>query len=369
MTQLKPRVAMFISNMNGAGAQAVWLALARGMVERDYVVDLVLAQATGSFLKDVPSDVRIIDLNASRVLASLPALVRYLRRERPQAFISAMNYINLTAIWARILARVPTRLVITEHNTVSHFGSHSANFRFRVTRYLLRFFYPLADEIVAVSKGTATDLAQVTCMNPTHIQTIYNPVILPELREKAQMAIDDVWFKAHQPPVILAVGRLNPQKDFETLIRAFALVRKQLNARLLILGEGDERAKLESVIEELHLTDDVRLPGFINNPYAYMSRAALFVLSSKEEGLGNVLIEALYCGASLVSTDCPHGPNEILRGGQYGKLVQVGDIEAMSTAIINILTNPPQRQPEESWRPYRMETVVDQYLTLLFKNK
>jgi glycosyltransferase involved in cell wall biosynthesis len=368
MSQPKTRVAFFISHMKGAGAQGVFLALARGFAERDYAVDLVLAQAEGDFLDRVHPAVRIVDLKSSRVLTSLPALIGYLKRERPQALVSAMNYINLTALWARFLARVPVRLVITEHSTLSQDMQHTPDLKLRLALFLIRFFYPWADGIVAVSKGASDDLAQMAGLDRKRIRTIYNPVVLPELLGKTQTALEHPWFEANQPPVILGVGRLHPQKDFATLIQAFAQVRQRRQARLLILGEGPERPKLEALVKKLGVEQDASLPGFVTNPYPYMAHAALFVLSSVEEGLGNVLIEALYCGTSLISTDCPSGPREILKDGQYGQLVPVGDVTALARAIETALVNKTPPPPQESWRPFELETVVTQYINVLEGN-
>lgn len=354
------RLAFFVPSMRGGGAERVTLNLARGVAERGYAVDLVLAQAEGPFLAEVPESVRVVDLKASRVLLSLPALVRYLRRERPEAMLSAMCHANIVALWAQRLAGVPMRMVVSERITLSRSAQ-----RGRLMPQLIRHFYLWADGIVAVSKGVADDLAQVAGIPRQRIQVIYNPVVTPELWQKAQAPLEHPWFKPGQPPALLAVGRLSPQKDFPTLIQAFARVRQACPARLLILGEGEERPGLEALVRQLGLERDVSLPGFVTNPYAYMARASLFVLSSRWEGLPGVLIEALYCGAPLIATDCPSGPREILRDGQYGQLVPVGNATALARAIETSLESETPRAPRESWRPFELETVVNQYISTL----
>jgi glycosyltransferase involved in cell wall biosynthesis len=190
-------------------------------------------------------------------------------------------------------------------------------------------------------------------------------VITPEVREKARARLQHPWFETGQPPVVLAVGRLTKQKDFPLLIRAFAQVCQKRRARLIILGEGPDRPLLEAQVSELGLEDEVALPGFVENPYAYMSRAALYVLSSQWEGLPTVLIEALYCGAPVVATDCPSGPREILANGRYGALVPMGDVSALAQAIEAGLAGKTPSPTAESWQPYALETVVDQYIRLL----
>lgn len=339
MSSLGNKIALFLPSLRGGGAERVMVNLARGFSEKGLEVDLVLAKAEGPYLSEVPAGVRVIDLHSSRVLASLPHLVRYLRRERPQAILSAMDHANIVAIWARKLARVQSRVVVTVHNTLSRATTNSDNFRGRLMPCLIRMFYPWADAVVAVSGGVAEDLAKATGLPQEQIRVIYNPVVTPEILEKAEEPLNHTWFAPGEPPVILSAGRLTKQKDYPTLIRAFAMVRRERPARLMILGEGEERPKLEALIQELGLDEDVSLPGFVDNPYAYMARSAVFVLSSAWEGFGNVLVEAMAVGTPVVATDCPSGPAEILEGGKWGKLVPVGDIEALAEAIMATLTN------------------------------
>jgi glycosyltransferase involved in cell wall biosynthesis len=359
------KLAIFLPSLSGGGAERAMLNLAHGLAESGYSVDLVLAQAKGPYLDDVHDTVRIVDLQASRVLASIPALARYLRRERPKAVVSALNYANVVALWARRLAGSSSRVLVNEQNTISRSAGNSARRRQRLVPHLVKLFYPWADYVIGNSEGVAEDLAQVTGLPPSQLKMLYNPVVTPEVRERARSPLDHPWFAAGQPPVVLAVGRLTRQKDFPSLIRAFAQVRQTRPARLLILGEGVDRPALEELVNELGLGDDVAMPGFVDNPYAYMSRASLYVLSSRWEGLPTVLIEALYCGPSIVATDCPSGPKEILANGKHGALVPVGDVTALAQAIEAGLAGktPPPR--EESWHPYSVEAVVEQYLGLM----
>lgn len=365
MIHHRGRLAFFIPDMVGGGAQRVMLNLLQGVARRGYALDLVLVQALGPFLSELPGGVRLVDLKASRTIASLPALVRYLRHEQPKAMLSALNRANYVALWARRLAGVTTRLAVSEHNTLSILVQQSHDWRAKLIPRLNKRFYPWADSIVAVSKGVATDLAHETGISDGRIEVIYNPVVTPELRSKALAPPDHPWFQPGKPPVALAVGRLSKQKDFCTLIGAFARARQRHLSRLLILGEGEERPILEALVRELGLQQDVRLPGFVENPYAYMAQASLFVLSSRWEGLPTVLIEALYCGVPIIATDCPSGPREILRDGQYGQLVPVGDVNALAKAIEMALDGEIPPPPRKSWLPFERETVVDQYLNVL----
>ncbi len=368
MIKPQKRLAIFLPGLYGGGAERTMLNLAQGVAERDYAVDLVLARAEGPLLAEVPESVRVVDLRASRVLLSLPALVHYLRRKRPHSMLSVMHYANIVALWARRLAGVPTRVVVSARNTLSRSAQHASNWRGRLMPHLIKHFYPWADGIVAVSKGVADDLAQVTAIPREHIQVIYNPVVTPKLQEKAQAPLEHPWFAPSEPQVLLAVGRLTAQKDFPTLIHAFAKVRQAHLARLLILGEGEDRSALEGLVRQLGLEQDVSLPGWVENPYPHMVQASLFVLSSRWEGLPGVLIEALYCGVHLIATDCPSGPREILRNGQYGQLVPVGDVGALALAIETALAGKMPRVPRESWRPFEPETVVNQYINVLLES-
>lgn len=360
------RIAIFMPSLFGAGGQRSMLNLAHGIAESGYAVDLVLAQAKGAFLAEVRKPVQIVDLKASRAITSLPALVNYLRRERPSAMLSVFGYLNIIALWGCRLAGARTRLFVNEQNTVSLEAGNASNWRSRMTPRLIRRFYPWANGIVAVSQGVRDDLSQLTDIPGERITVIYNPsVVRDEVREKSRAPLDHPWFGPGQPPVLIAVGRLQIQKDYPTLIRAFARVRQTRMARLVILGEGPKRSMLESLVEDLGMEQDVSLPGFVINPYAYLAQASLFVLSSRWEGLPTVLIEALCCGTPVVSTDCPSGPREILKDGQYGRLVPVGDADALASAIETSLEENTPSPPSESWLPYELESVVSQYVDLL----
>ena len=368
MTTPQKRIAIFLPSLSGGGAERTLLKLAGGIASRGYGVDLVLARAQGPYLPDVPPSVQVVDLRSRRDALSLFGLMRYLRQTRPAALISALHT-NIVAILAKNISRVATRVIVSERNTFStRVESFLSDSRIRLLPNLVRYFYPSADGVVAVSRGVADDLVRRVGIPQDKVTVIYNPVITPELSEKTLRSLDHLWFEAGQPPVILSVGRLTAQKDFATLIRAFARVRESQNARLLVLGEGEERRALEAEVRELGLDQHICLPGFVNNPYPYMKRGSVFVLSSRYEGLPGVLIEALFCGTRLVATDCPSGPREILADGKYGQLVPVGDVDALAQAMIRALTGQTCPPSEEAWQPFQLEHVVDQYLHLALGN-
>lgn len=356
------RVALFIASLRGGGAERIFVNLAQGFAEHGLEVDLVLPQVEGPYLSEIPQSVRVIDLHAPRVLQSLPKLVRYLRREKPATLISAVNHTNIVALWAKRWAGVPTRTVVTVHNTLSASTRNAWNRRQRSLPVMIGWFFPWADEIVAVSEGVAEDLAATAGLPRERVQVIYNPVVTPELRSLAQEPLDHPWFAPGQPPVFLGIGRLAAQKDFPILLRAFALVRQQRPARLLILGEGRERPQLEALVRQLGLADSVSLPGFVKNPFALLSRSSTFVLSSSWEGLPTVLIEALALGVPIVSTNCKSGPSEILQGGRYGRLVPVGDAAALGSAMLASLAEPSLPADEATLRQFTFEASLNAYL-------
>ncbi|MCL1463446.1 glycosyltransferase [Argonema galeatum] len=361
-------VAIFIPNLFGGGVERVIINLIRAFVEQGLSVDLVLLRVEGPYLSLVPKEVRIVNLKSKRLLSSLPALVRYLKENKPSVLLSAMEDINIVALWARRLAGVSTRVVVSVHNTLSQESQNSTELKRRIAPYLTRWFYPSADAIVAVSQGSAEDLASLG-LSKERIKVIYNPVVTPELFEKATESPDHSWFKPGEPPVILGVGRLEKQKDFATLIRAFAIVKQQRPVRLMILGEGKERPYLEALVQELGIAENVALPGFVANPYAYMATSAVFVLSSLFEGLPTVLIEALAAGTPVVSTDCKSGPAEILSNGEYGKLVPVGDIKGMAEAIASTLDSPPDAEAlRQKAAEFSLDKAVVKYRQVLQVN-
>jgi glycosyltransferase involved in cell wall biosynthesis len=358
------RVAFFLPSLVGGGAERVAINLAEGFAHRGVAADLVVVSGRGELAGQIPSGVRLVDLGASRVILGLPALVAYLRRERPSAIISFLDHAGIIALWARRLSGTSTRVICTVHNPLTHAAAKSLNLRSRVMPRFVRAFYPSADEVVAVSHGVARGVSDVTGMPLSRIRVIYNPVITPGLMAAAASGPGHPWLANGDTPVVLGVGRLTRQKDFATLIQAFAEVRRRRVARLIILGEGEERPALEALAGQLGIAHDVALPGFRENAVAYMAGSRLFVLSSVWEGLPTVLIEALAAGTRVVSTDCPSGPREILQDGRLGALVPVGDVAALAEAMIEALGRPTSALPPDVLTPFTRDAAVDHYLRL-----
>lgn len=358
------RIAIFLPSLRGGGAERVGVTLANAFARAGHTIDLVLVAKEGPYLKEVDPAVRLVDLKARRVLRSFFKLVTYLRAERPDALFSTFHHASLFALYARRLARVATRIVVGAPNTLHVRTTTSDRILDRLVEYLVPKVYLSADAIIAVSHGVSADLCQSESRLKRSMHVIYNPVVDAEFLEKSRESVDHPWF-AESRPILLAVGRLAVPKDYGTLLRAFALLRKSRAVRLLILGEGDERRALESLAKELGVDQDVALPGFVDNPFSLMARAAVYVMSSRTEGLPNALVQAMALGTRVVSTDCPSGPREILQDGKYGKLVDVGDVEGMARALADSLDESEPNIPDEAIAPFRVDTVAKQYLAVL----
>jgi glycosyltransferase involved in cell wall biosynthesis len=361
----RARIAIFLPTLEAGGAERVMVNLAAGIAARGFPIDLVLARAEGPHLSEVPSSVRIVDFGVPRVLASQRPLVRYMERERPTAVLAVLEHANLVAMAAARLARVKPRVVISLQNTIGGSLQDTIGMKERASPWLLGRFHRWADSIVAVSAGVADDFTRITGVPRERVEVIFNPVITPTLRQATHAPPPHPWFSDPSQPVILGIGRLRRQKNFPALIDAFAEVRRHRQARLVILGEGCERAALESMVRALGIQDSVLMPGFFDNPYTCLARSAVFVLSSDWEGLPTVLIESLAVGTPVVSTDCPSGPREILRGGEFGELVPVGDAPALARSIVKVLDGGQPVPSPEALRPYNVDTVLDNFQRVL----
>lgn len=398
------RLAFLVRDLGGGGTQRSQMRLAGAIAARGIAVDLVVCSArlTGSGM--APPKVRVVNLRPgaklfarmlpfladpagvpqlaqamltklrpSSTLPYLPALVRYLRRERPTGLVAAATNLNLETIWARRLARSCARLVVSERAELIQSHAKASGWRQRRLVALVARYYPEADAVVAVSKGVADDLALRSGLDRRSIAVIYNPVAGPAIAARAQAPLPHSWFAPGSPPVVLGAGQLTKQKDFPTLIRAFAMLRARRTARLVILGGTRDAspspggvAELIALAQSLGVAADIELTGPEANPYRFMARAAVFALSSAWEGFGDILIEAMACGCPVVSTDCPTGPAEILETGRWGPLVSVGDAVGLAAAIERTLDSPPPRATLIARAAdFSLDRAVDCYLGLV----
>jgi glycosyltransferase involved in cell wall biosynthesis len=391
---------VLLPSLEGGGAERSMLNLINVFLERGRQVDLLLCRAKGAYLDSIPSAVRVHELKpAGKILSRwltvtanihrlfalsrpvlfarkvspeikrLRALKNYIEEQQPDVILSAITYANLLALWAKNIADPSVPVVVSERIALStHCTARSSHrkWRWRYLPTLVRQTYTDADAVVAVSKQVARDLSTVVGVDSKVLTTIYNPVVDVHLQEQAKVPLKHEWFSPNAPPVILGAGRLTQQKGFATLIKAFAKVRAVRNAHLIILGEGKLRTELENLAEQLGVGRDVYLPGFVDNPFQYMSQASVFVLSSEYEGLPGVLIQALACGCPVISTDCPGGSAEILANGEYGPLVNVGDVAGMAESIVSVLNDPIEKEVlVRRADDFSIERAADRYLKLL----
>jgi glycosyltransferase involved in cell wall biosynthesis len=400
------RIALYFMDLAHGGAERVWITLAREFARRGAAVDLVVERPDEP-CEPIPPGVRMVVLEpdftsrASHLMALRahplllarhwrqrngllgrdfrlgPALARYLRSDRPDVLLAADGLWIMRAHWALAAARAPTRFIAVQHTAYSQTLSRSdrprtpsalrrQTLRRRLAPRLLRAACARAHAVVGVSQGVADDLARVTAYPRGRIAVIHEPVIGESAQVRLEEPLSHPWFAPGEPPVVLAVARLAYQKNLDVLLHAFARLRAQRPARLIILGDGKERSELEVLARTLGIAADVAMPGFVANPYPWYARAGVFALSSRFEGFGMVIAEALYCGCPVVSTDCPYGPAEILDGGRYGRLVPVGDDAALAAALAQTLAAPPNRAVLHArGAEFTVTRAVDRYLALL----
>lgn len=354
-------IALFLPDLRGGGAERVFLTLAKELAERGHHVDLVLARAEGEFVELIPQGARLINLESGLrslgmgglAVAAVCKLASYLRRERPATLLSTLTGANLVALIASRLAGTSARLVLRE-------ACAMRNVRNPMRLALMSLLYPAADGIVALTEPMRLELIDTLRLENQRIEVIPNPVDADALRANAKAPLDHPWFTPQSPPVVMAVSRLAPQKNLELLVHAFAFVRRRLNARLLILGEGPSRPGLEKLVLEQDLADYVKLPGFDVNPHRWLARARLFVLCSSWEGYPNVVLEAQTLGIPVVATAYDRSIVDILGGN----LVPPDDKLALASAIIAALTAEHER-PEEADPAARTASIIDQYENFL----
>jgi glycosyltransferase involved in cell wall biosynthesis len=370
MDNSKLKIAVFVANLYGGGAERMMLNLAKGLAKKGIETQLVLAIAEGPYLNEIPNSIKVIDLKSKRVLCSVNKLRKYLVEQKPDVLISTLSRVNIAAILAKSFSGVNTKLILREANTFSVYLDSNKGIWDKIIDYMIKKLYRRGDKIVAVSEGVANDLKKTLPNLKNKITVIYNPVIDEEVFEKADEPVDNDWLNDKKVPVIIAVGRISEQKDFSTLIKAFNIVLRQKEIRLLILGKYNENdqeyLKLIELIDKLDINDKVKFEGFVTNPFSYLSRASVFVLSSKWEGLPGVLIQALACGCPAVSTDCPSGPNEVINNESIGYLSPVGDYEILADNILKTLSkNIDKTVLINRAKEFSVDKGADNYLKMI----
>jgi glycosyltransferase involved in cell wall biosynthesis len=348
------------------GVERMLINLLNAFAERGHRIHLLLIRTHSRHLRDLHPAIQVKDLGSRHTATSLWPLVRYLRQFHPPRLLVAKDRAGRLAVVARQISGVKLHLVVRLGTNLSAALAHRSRLQQWLRRTPIRLLYSHIDRIIAVSEGVRQDTLAVAGIDPARVSVVRNPVITPRLYTLAQQIPTHPWFIEPAQPIILGAGRLTRQKDFPTLIRAFAKLRETRAGRLIILGDGRQATSLRALAAELGVAEDLDLPGFTDNPYSYMAQAQLFVLSSRWEGSPNVLTEAMALGTPVVATDCPSGPAEILQKGRYGPLVPLGDWQALATAMARVLDAPPDRDRlREAVREYTVETSASHYLRLL----
>jgi glycosyltransferase involved in cell wall biosynthesis len=357
------RVAFYVPSLTIGGAERVTVTVANGLADHGYDIDLLVSYHEGAFVDDVADAVTLVDFGTPRIPgvgvgASVPALISYFRDYSPAIVFSQMTYANDVCLFAHWLAGSDAVVVPTVHTTV---GTEDAP-KERLVERLAGVLSGRADQFVAVSDGAAESVVERFGVAPERVSVLHNPVPVSEVRERATESVDHRWLGTDHD-VMLGLGRLEAAKDFGTFLRAFRRVHEhQPNARAIIVGSGSERDALETTARDLGVADAVSFPGHAENPYGYMARADVFVMSSVREGLPTVLIEALACGCPVVSTDCPSGPRTILGGGEFGPLVPVSDDRALADAVLSTLRDPlPAATLRERAADFEPAVALDDY--------
>lgn len=364
------RLALYIPNFHGGGVERINLLLIDAFVAMGVDVTIVVHSRSGDLLAMLPPTVKLVSLDSRRSLGALPRLVHYLRRASPDVLMSSLGHNNIVALWARqwlrLSSRCTTRVVVCQHNALSNESRAIGTWQHRILPLLYRGFGRQADAIIGVSHGVSADMARTTGIDPARITTIHNPVLGPGFAAALAEPSSHRWLHEPGVRVIVGIGRLVPQKDFPTLLAAFARLGRA-ETRLLILGEGEERARLQQLAAELGVADRCELAGFALNPLPSLRDASVMVMSSIYEGFGNVLVEALAAGVPVVSTRCPYGPDEILDDGRFGELVPVGAVDELAGAIARQLDAPRPPKPERQARAndFHVDSVARRYLALL----
>jgi len=338
MKHQRHSIAFFMHDLSGGGVERMRLRLAEALSQRGHTVTLVLQHISGPWQAGLPPGIRVVGLQCSGVFSSSLVLARFIRANRPEVLVSSLDHNNVAALCAGILSGVVTPVVICQHNALS--AEQALGWKYRLVPLCYRLLAPWASAIVAVSYGVADDLAYVTGIDRRRIGVIFNPVVESSEHVAQATLAPHPWLDGAEP-VFVFIGRLVAQKDPCALLAAFALRLRAGPARLLILGDGELRASMVTLASALGISSHIDLMGFVPNVAPFLLRAYALVVTSRYEGFGNVIVEALACGTPVIATDCPFGPDEILRHGQFGCLVAVGDTEALAAAM--------QRNLRQEW--------------------
>jgi len=355
-------IGIWIPHLRIGGAERVALNLAEALCNEGMKVDVVVPETGEGFSLPTCEGIRLVDLGTGSVAASPGALRRYMKREQPVAVISHLSRCNVVLQLAGLGLRDRPKLILVEHATPQAPDSLKG----AMIQFLMKRLYPRADTLVAASEGNARDVEAFVGLAPGTVHQIFNPIVSPQMIERAGAPAEHPWLGEGEPPLFVTLGRLNPVKDHDTLIRAFARVRAERPCRLLMMGPGPLQEELEALATTLEVGDSVELAGFVDNPHGIIAGASAFVLSSRNEALPTALVEALACGCPSASTDCKQGPREILLDGELGPLADVGSPESLAEAMAHVLDHPVDKERlRKRAEDFTFQRAAKAYLELL----
>jgi glycosyltransferase involved in cell wall biosynthesis len=362
-------IAILLPSLDGGGAEKVLMNLAEKICNNGYCLDLLVLSEDGPYADRIPKEANVISLHSERAVTSIPELVYYLLKNEPDSLLTSLQVPNIVAIASKYISQVDTKVVVRVANVNSEINSRSI--KHKAIPYLIKIIYRYADTVIAISNDVKIDIVENYNVPENNIMIINNPSFSEQIIRLRKESPRDRELFEEDTQVVLGVGRLAPQKNFQTLIQAFSTVYEEIDAKLVILGEGKEKEKLVSLTEELDISDHVIFPGFVNNPYSYMYRSSVFVLPSLYEGFPNVLVEALACQCPIVATDCPGGSREILDDGTFGELVATQNPERLAERIQMILTGKisyDREKLEDRAREFGISEIYSKYINVLIKH-
>jgi glycosyltransferase involved in cell wall biosynthesis len=364
MTTKNIHVAFMVGSLRVGGAERMMVNTASELSRSVQVSFLSLTGGT-ELKHELNDDVKLYSFEKKNALSSIPSILNFIKKEKPEVLISTQIHVNLIAVILKIFFGIKTKIVLREATSPgSHFRMYN-NFRFRMVSVAVKWLYPKADAIVAICEAVKTDLVESSGIPASMISVIYNPVINERFSKSLEEEVAHPFFE-EGVPVFISVGRLAPAKNFSLLIQSFSLVLKKKDARLLIIGEGEERKNLEQQVSDLKLSEKISLPGVKVNPYPWMRKSNAYVLTSLYEGLPNALIEAMASGLQLISVDCPGGSREILEDGATGRLVNMNDPQALADTMLRVLESSVDKKVMlESAKRFEAGEIGKKYLSLI----
>jgi len=373
-SQTPTHIALVLPSLSGGGAERVFVTLANEFKKNIQRVDLVVTSSHNSkYLNEIDEDVNVIFFHKKRMLYGIIPLIKYFRKDSPDVVLCAIGHCIAVTYISLILSsqRKTTKIFARITESVSSKKHTRLTIRSFLMKKALKLIYNNVNGIICLTNDMAKELKEYYDLK-RHIEKIANPAITSKLLKDSYERIEKPlpWDTSAADGFILSAGRLTDQKDYSTLINAFVNVRKNKNINLVILGEGPKRGELQTLAEDLGVGEHIWLPGFLDNPFPYLRKASVFVLTSKWEGLPNILIQALACGTPVISSDCPTGPRDILANGSFGKLVPIGDIREFSNSIDEVLSLGTHKTqvPQSHLSNYRSDVIADQYLNCIANN-